>query len=86
MGNDSNIAVNPLAVLKPEKEQRRYTLAEYLRRKERAEELHAQQIVYLHALNISVYPDGLVISETPQYSTDFTAFLNTQSPLCAHRL
>ncbi len=110
MYNDSNIAINPLAVLKPEKEQRRYTLAEYLRREERAEELHeyydgiitkllmargphnritmntgtalnnafdkagktyfvegAQQIVYLPALNVGLYPDVLVISETPQY-------------------
>ena len=40
MYNDSNIAINPLAVLKPEKEPRRYTLAEYLRREERSEELH----------------------------------------------
>ena len=40
MFDDSNIAINPLAVLKPEKEPRLYTLAEYLRREERSQELH----------------------------------------------
>jgi Uma2 family endonuclease len=40
MYNDSNIAINSLAVLTPEKEPRRYTLAEYLRREERSQELH----------------------------------------------
>jgi Uma2 family endonuclease len=40
MFNDTNIAVNPLAVLNPEKEPRRYTLAEYLRKEERSNELH----------------------------------------------
>ena len=39
MYNDTNIAINPLAVLKPQKEPRRYTLAEYLRREENSEEL-----------------------------------------------
>ena len=110
MYNDSNIAINPLAVLKPEKEPRRYTLAEYLRREERSEELHeyydgiitklpmartphniistnlaielslafraankdyyvltGQQLVYLPKLNTSLYPDVVVVCETPQY-------------------
>ncbi len=110
MYNDSNIAINPLAVLKPEKEPRRYTLTEYLRREERSEELHeyydgiitklpmartphniistnlaielslafraankdyyvltGQQLVYLPKLNISLYPDVVVVCETPQY-------------------
>ena len=40
MFDDSNIAINPLAVLKPVKEPRIYTLAQYLRREERSEELH----------------------------------------------
>lgn len=40
MYNDTNIAVNPLAVLQPQKEPRRYTLSEYLRREERSNELH----------------------------------------------
>ena len=40
MYNDTNIAINPLAVLKPVKEPRRYTLAEFLRREEKSEELH----------------------------------------------
>ena len=110
MYNDSNIAINPLAVLKPQKEPRRYTLAEYLRREERSEELHeyydgiitklpmartphniistnlaielslafraankdyyvltGQQLVYLPKLNTSLYPDVVVVCETPQY-------------------
>ncbi len=40
MFDDNNIKINPLAVLPPEKEPRRYTLAEYLRREERSNELH----------------------------------------------
>ena len=110
MYNDSNIAINPLAVLKPQKEPRRYTLAEYLRREERSEELHeyydgiitklpmartphniistnlaielslafraankdyyvltGQQLVYLPKLNTSLYPNVVVVCETPQY-------------------
>jgi Uma2 family endonuclease len=106
----SNISNNPLVVLEPRKEPRRYTLAEYLRREERSEELHeyydgiitklpmargphnritmnmgtalnnafdkkgknyfvegCQQIIYLPSLNIGLYPDVLVIGETPQY-------------------
>ena len=39
MFDDTNITINPLAVLKPEKEPRRYTLAEFLRRAEKSEEL-----------------------------------------------
>lgn len=39
MFDDTNIAINPLAVLKPEKQPRRYTLAEFLRRAEKSEEL-----------------------------------------------
>ena len=39
MFDDTNIAINPLAILKPEKEPRRYTLAEFLRRSEKSEEL-----------------------------------------------
>lgn len=40
MFDDSNITINPLAILPPEKEPRFYTLAQYLRREERSEELH----------------------------------------------
>ena len=40
MFDDSNIAINPLAILPIEKEPRRYTLAEYIRREERDEGLH----------------------------------------------
>jgi Uma2 family endonuclease len=110
MFDDNNIAINPLAVLKPEKEPRRYTLAEYLRREEKSTELHeyydgiitklpmarlphnvitsnvittlnfafkiqgkkylvvgGQQLVYLPALNFGLYPDVLVVTNTPLY-------------------
>jgi Uma2 family endonuclease len=110
MFDDTNIATFPLAVLKPEKQPRLYTLAEYLRREEHSEELHeyydgiitklpmartphnlistnigtalnmafmaqkkdyyvlsGQQLVYLPKLNTSLYPDVLVVCETPQY-------------------
>ncbi len=113
MFDDSNISTisnNPLAVLTPTKEPRRYTLAEYLRFEERSQELHEyydgiitklpmargphnfiganmiaalkysvkkkdkkylvsglQQLVYLPVLNISLYPDVIVIAEKPKY-------------------
>ncbi|MEN9612920.1 MAG: hypothetical protein RLZZ628_3734 [Bacteroidota bacterium] len=104
------LSVHPLAVLKPDKQPRSYTLAEYLRREERSIALHeyyngiitklpmakgphniitmnvgaalknalkgapkkylvmgGQQIVYLPALNFGLYPDVLVVVETPEY-------------------
>ena len=110
MFDDSNIANNPLVVLPVEKEPRLYTLAEYLRKEERSNELHeyyngiikklpmargphniitanmttalnvvfmahdkdyfvmnSQQLVYLPELNFSLYPDVLVVCETPKY-------------------
>ena len=116
MFDDSNISTisnNPLAVLKPVKEPRRYTLAEYLRFEERSQELHEyydgiitklpmargphnfigtniiaalkmtvktldkkyrvsglQQLVYLPELNVSLYPDIIVIAEKPEYWDD----------------
>ena len=48
ISNDTYVSENPLAVLKPEKEPRRYTLAEFLRREEQSKELHE-------------YYDGLII-------------------------
>jgi Uma2 family endonuclease len=110
MFEDTLISTNPLAVLLPQKEPRHYTLAEYIRREERATELHeyydgniiklpmargphnivvmnvgtafknafkaldkkyivlgCQQLVYLPALNYSLYPDVLVVVEAPKY-------------------
>jgi Uma2 family endonuclease len=40
MYNDSNFTTHPLAVLKPVKEPRLYTLAEYLQREERSKDRH----------------------------------------------
>ncbi len=110
MYNEANLSNNPLAVLKPVKEPRRYTLGEYLNREARSRELNeyyngiitkapmargshnivvanitaeliiqfrandkdftvlsSQQLVYLPELNFSLYPDVLVVAETPQY-------------------
>ena len=112
LSSDNTLAANPLAVLKPVRESRYYTLSEYLRREEHSRELHeyyngiitklpmalgphniisanmvaelviacraktensnyivfnSQQLVYLPELNFSLYPDVLVVCETPQY-------------------
>lgn len=110
MSSNSNVATYPLAVLKPEREPRYYTLSEYIRREEHSEGLHeyyngiiiklhkargphntiimnlgtvlnnaieandknyrvmgGQQAVYLSRLNLSLYPDVLVVTETPVY-------------------
>lgn len=110
MSENTNTVAFPLAVLKPVKEPRLYTLSEYLKREERASELNeyyngiitklpmakgphniivanittalmntfsannkeyivmsSQQLVYLPDFNFSLYPDVLVVSETPQY-------------------
>lgn len=110
LSSDNTLVANPLAVLKPVRESRYYTLSEYLRREERSRELHeyyngiitklpmalgphniisanmatvlnmafmaenknyivfnSQQLVYLPELNFSLYPDVLVVCETPQY-------------------
>lgn len=40
MSNNSNTAINPLAILPTVKEPRLYTLAEYLKKEERSRELH----------------------------------------------
>jgi Uma2 family endonuclease len=113
MFDDSNIAINPLAILKPSKEPRRYTLAEYLKKLDNSEELYeyydgiitklpmarsphnqittnfstalnnaieandknyrvlsGQQAVYLPKLNVSVFPDVLVVTEKPLHWDD----------------
>lgn len=105
---NSNVATFPLAVLKPVREPRRYTLSAYLQREERAMERHeyyngiiiklpmskvphniivanmtaeliiafrandkdytvmgSQQLVYLPELNFSLYPDVLVVADSP---------------------
>ena len=110
LSSDNTLVANPLAVLKPVRESRYYTLSEYLRREEHSRELHeyyngiitklpmalgphniisanmatvlnmafmaenknyivfnSQQLVYLPELNFSLYPDVLVVCETPQY-------------------
>ncbi|NJN34241.1 MAG: Uma2 family endonuclease [Saprospiraceae bacterium] len=106
--SDSYTSDNPLAVLKPTKEPRRYTLSEYLKKLENSEELYeyydgtitklpmariphntiimnigtalnnaieatnkpyrvmgGQQAVYIPKLNVSVFPDVVVVTENP---------------------
>lgn len=107
------ISTNPLAVLRPSRRPKRYTLQEYLQREERSVERHdyfdgtivsipmargphniivgnlitclnnailmaekdmvvfgSNQKIYLPALNYGVYPDALVVSDTPVYWDD----------------
>jgi len=110
MQTQTATATNPLAVLKPARPARRYSLEEYLRREGRSTERHEyyngtitrvpmakgphniisvntvialgkaieasggdflifsnSQKIYLPALNFGIYPDALVISESPKY-------------------
>lgn len=68
MFDDTNIAINPLAVLKPEKEPRRYTLAEFLRREERSQELNE-------------YYNGLIIKKPMARHSHNIIGLNTATAL-----
>jgi Uma2 family endonuclease len=60
MFDDSNIAINPLAVLMPEKEPRLYTLAEYLRREERSNELHEYENGIITKLPMARLPHNVI--------------------------
>lgn len=62
MFNDTNIPTHPLAVLKKEKEPRRYTLAEYLRREENATELHEYYDGIITKLTIARTPHNAISS------------------------
>ena len=63
MYNDSNIAINPLAVLKPAKEPRLYKLAEYLRREERSQELHEYKNGIITKLPMALGPHNDELSD-----------------------
>jgi Uma2 family endonuclease len=60
MFDDTNIAINPLAVLPPTKEPRRYTLAQYLRKEERSEDLHEYYNGHILKLPLANMPHNLI--------------------------
>ncbi|MDZ7879394.1 MAG: Uma2 family endonuclease [Saprospiraceae bacterium] len=62
MYSDSNASVKSLAVLEPRKEPRRYTLTEYLRREERAEELHEYYDGIIKKLPIAKGPHNIIVA------------------------
>ena len=61
MSNDSNIKTYPLAVLKPDKEPRRYTLAEYLKREEQSQEQHEYYDGLITKLPLARGPHNIII-------------------------
>jgi Uma2 family endonuclease len=65
MFNDTYISDNPLTVLPPVKPPRRlYTLAEYLRKEERSEELHEYENGIITKLPMARGPHNIIISNT----------------------
>jgi Uma2 family endonuclease len=64
MFDDTNIAINPLAVLPPVKEPHRYTLAEFLRRAEKSEELLEYYDGIITKLPMARRPHNIIIMNT----------------------
>jgi Uma2 family endonuclease len=64
MFDDTNIAINPLAVLPPTKEPRRYTLAEFLRRAEKSEDLLEYYDGIITKLPMARGPHNIIIMNT----------------------
>lgn len=62
MSSNSNTATFPLAVLKPVKEVRRYTLAEYLQREERTQELHEYYDGIITKLPMAKGPHNIIVA------------------------
>jgi Uma2 family endonuclease len=60
MFDDTNISINPLAVLEPPKKQRLYTLAEYLRKEERSDELHEYENGIITKLPMAKGPHNII--------------------------
>ena len=60
MFDDSNIAINPLAVLKPIKEPRLFTLSQYLRKEERSDDLHEYYNGYIIKLPPATTPHNII--------------------------
>ncbi len=86
MANNTNVAQYPLAVLKPEKAPRLYTLSEYLHREERANELHEYYNGIINKLpmakgthNIIVFNIGNALMNAFQANVkDYTIFGSQQ--------
>jgi Uma2 family endonuclease len=60
MFDDSNITINPLVVLPVEKKPRLYTLAEYLRKEERSQELHEYYNGIITKLPMATTPHNII--------------------------
>jgi Uma2 family endonuclease len=74
MYSDSNIPTFPLAVLKPQKEPRRYTLAEYLRREENSDELHEYYDGIITKLPMARGPHNIIVANmTTALNNAFTS-------------
>jgi Uma2 family endonuclease len=61
MYSDTNLATFPLATLPSKKEPRRYTLAEYLKREERSEELHEYENGIITKLPMAKGPHNEIV-------------------------
>jgi Uma2 family endonuclease len=62
MSSNTNVAIYPLAVLKPVRELRRYTLAEYLQREERSQERHEYYNGIITKLPMSKVPHNIIVA------------------------
>jgi len=62
MYDDSNIAINPLAVLKPVKPARQYTLGEYLEREERSKYLREYYNGSITKLPLAKGPHNIIVA------------------------
>ena len=61
MSGNTNMLSNPLAVLKPAKEQRLYSLSEYLQREERSKERHEYYNGTIIKLPMARIPHNLIV-------------------------
>ena len=61
MYSDTQTQTYPLAVLKPQKEPRRYTLAEYLSREEQSRELHEYYDGFITKLPMARGPHNIIV-------------------------
>ena len=60
LSSDNTLVANPLAVLKPVRESRYYTLSEYLRREERSRELHEYYNGIITKLPMALGPHNII--------------------------
>lgn len=62
MSSNTNVAINPLALIKPVKEPTRYTLGAYLQREEYAKELHEYYNGLIIKLPMAKGPHNIIVS------------------------